>query len=110
MMKDLAALKKRYEQDRVEIQLGGLASNLSRIAWCMRRPEAATSLTAMLRESKYFAEWAALRAPLETQAVLAEVQVDMALWERMSLKGRGSPEQAETWAQRLLRLSGLTAE
>ena len=109
-MRDLAALKQRYEQDRVAVQIGGLASNLSRIAWCMRRSEASAGLAAMLRESKYFAEWAAARAPLETQEVLAEVQVELALWERKSAKGQFSPEDADMWVQRLLRVSGLMAE
>lgn len=109
-MKDLAALKKRFEQDSVEVQIGGLASNLSRMAWFMRQPDTTTDLTAMFRESKYFAEWAASRATPEMQCVLAEVQVEVALWERMNAKGKVSPEQLEAWAQRLLQLSGLAAE
>ena len=109
-MKDLAALRVRYEQDPIEIQIGGLASNLSRIAWFMKRPEVAADLSATFRESKYFAEWAAVHAPLEMQAALAEVQIEMALWERKSAQGRCSPEQPEAWAQRLLRMSGLVAD
>ena len=112
-MKDLAALRVRYEKDSVEVQIGGLASNLSRMAWCMKRSDAAADLSALCRESKYFAEWAANRASLEMQGVLAEVQLEVALWERMNARGRCSPEEAEqpkTWAQRLLRLSGLIAE
>ncbi len=108
-MKDLAALKMRYERDPIEIQIGGLASNLSRISWFMKRSDATADLSAIFRESKYFAEWAAVHAPLEMQAALAEVQIEIALWERNSVKGRCSPEQPETWAQRLLRMSGLIA-
>ena len=112
-MKDLAALRERFERDPMEVQIGGLASHLSRIAWFMKRSDATIDLTGMFRESKYFAEWAATHAPLEIQGVLAEIQLEVALWERMHARGGFSLEQAqqpETWAQRLLCVSGLVAE
>ena len=110
-MKDLAALKARYQRDPLPVQLGGLASNLARAAWCMRRPGSRSQLAPIFRESKYFAEWAAGAAQPDVQVTLAEVQVELAVWERrVSHDGLSSAEaeQSEAWAAKLLSLAGLT--
>ncbi len=80
-MKDWVALQVRYQRDSRAIQLGGLASNLSRIAWFAQRQRRAEALP-IVRESKYFTEWAALSCSAEQQGLLAEVQFQLAVWER----------------------------
>lgn len=108
-MRTLANLKQRYEQDTPAVQLGGLASNLSRIAWHAHqggdRPAAR-----LFRESKYFTEWAAPHCSLDQQVELAELQFQLALWER-AWGTRLSPpviaQQAQAWSARLLEASGL---
>ena len=111
-MKDWQVLKTRYQRDGVAIQLGGLASNLNRIAWCAQQNDRAAALP-ILTESKYFTEWAATHGSLEQQALLAEVQVELAWWER-SWGIRISPgainEQAIQWSTKLLESSGLLAK
>ena len=110
-MKDLAALKVRYQRDPLSVQLGGLASNLTRAAWLMRRPGSRVQLAPIFRESKYFAEWAAGSAEPGVQATLAEVQVELAVWERQLSRDGLSPaaaEQSTAWAGKLLSLAGLT--
>ena len=108
-MKDFSVLRTRYERDPIEVQIGGLASNLSRISWHIRQSGTEANLRPLFRESKYFAEWAASHASLKIQGVLAEVQVDLAIWERKASSGQLLPtyaEQSEAWAQSLLSLAG----
>ena len=112
-MKDLTTLKVRYQRDPLPVQLGGLASNLARMAWCMRRPDSRPQLAPLFRESKYFAEWAASTADPGVQAALAAVQVELAVWERRVARhgpSQQEAEQLEAWAAELLALAGLTAK
>ena len=107
-MRDLPSLKHRYESDSPAIQLGGLASNLTRIAWhAQRNGRPAASL---FRESKYFTEWAAPHCAPEQQALLAQVQLALALWEQ-GWGGVLDPAQIAQEAQddsaRLLSSAGL---
>ena len=108
-MKDWAALRARYQRDNPAVQLGGLASNLSRIAWFARRQSLNDALP-VFRESKYFTEWAAPSCSLEQQGVLAELQLELALWER-SWGNRLSPmdiaQEAQRWSAHLLTSAGL---
>ena len=110
-MKDWSALQQRYQQDALAIQLGGLASNLSRIAWCAKRANQQDAAP-LFRESKYFAEWATPACPLEQQGLLAELQLQLAIWER-AWGNRLSPESiaqdAQQWSAQLLEASGLLA-
>ena len=109
-MKDLAALRRRYEQDPPAVQVGGLASNLSRIAWFMKRQDASQALEPIFRESKYFAEWAAGHTSLEVQEVLAEVQLHLALWQRRVANGDpldSIMEEPQKWSEKLLTIVGL---
>jgi len=49
-------------------------------------------------------------APPETQAILAEVQGQLALWQRLWLSGRSEPlmrAEAQRWSDQILELSGL---
>lgn len=98
----------RYQQDNPAVQMGGLASNLSRIAWFAQRDRRQEALP-VFRESKYFAEWAAACA-IEQQVMLADLQRELASWER----GWGRrydqlriAQEAERWSHRLLESAGL---
>ena len=108
-MKDLATLKRRYQRDAPAIQLGGLASNLSRIAWCVTQGHQA-GLPALFRERKYFSEWAAPSCSIDQQGLLAEVRLHLAIWERRGgekLSPATLADQAQQWSARLLQASGL---
>ncbi len=108
-MKDWQALKARYQRDGVAVQLGGLASNLNRIAWCAGQDDRAAALP-LLMESKYFTEWAAVQGSPEQQALLADVQVELARWERSwgaRIPTVAITEQAKQWSAKLLTASGL---
>ena len=103
------AVRERFLRDPVQTRLGGLAADLARIASFGENPTNHQAIASLLEESKYFAEWIAPEAPLETQAVLAELQVMLALWERRWLNGVEIPSmqvQAEQQSAVLLTLAG----
>lgn len=103
-------IRQRFLRDPLPIRLGGLAADLARIASFSENPANRQAVASLLEEGKYFAEWSAPEAPLETQALLAELQVTLAVWEHRWLNG--IPNQTmRTEAQRksdeLLALAGL---
>ena len=108
-MKDLAALQHRYQRDIPAVRLGGLASNLNRIAWCAEHDDQQQAHV-VFRESKYFTEWAAPSCSFDQQVMLAELQLQLALWERGWAR-RFTPSaiatEAQRWSQQLLASSGL---
>ena len=106
------AIRERYLQDPLPIRLGGLAADLARIVSCVGNPKNREAVANLLEESKYFCEWAAPDAPLEVQAALAEVQLQLAIWHRRWLNGEADPRMqatAQQWSDRFLDLSGLAA-
>ena len=108
-MVDWTARRARYQRDNPAVQLGGLASNLSRIAWCAQRHDRAQALP-VFQESKYFTEWAARVCPLEQQAMLAELQLQLALWEHgweSRMSPAGIAQEAQRWSTVLLHSAGL---
>ena len=103
-------VRERFLRDSLPIRLGGLAADLARVASFSANPANRQAVASLLEESKYFAEWSASDAPLETQAVLAELQVMLAVWERRWLKGVAVPTlqaEAEEQSAALLSLAGL---
>jgi len=111
-MKDFARLKQRYEQDKPAVQMGGLASNLSRIAWHVQRDHHEAT-GPLFRDSKYFTEWAAPSCSLDQQLLLAELQRQLARWERgwgHRISASTIAGEAQAWAARLLTSAGLVAQ
>ena len=103
-------VRQRFLRDPLPVRLGGLAADLARIASFSENPANRQAVASLLEEGKYFAEWTAPDAPLETQALLAELQVTLALWERRWLN-RTPDDTMRAEAQRksdeLLALAGL---
>ena len=103
-------IRKRFLRDPLPIRLGGLAADLARIASFADDPADARAVASLLEEGKYFAEWIAPEAPPETQAMLAEVQIALAVWERGWLGGNPvstMPAEAQRRSDELLALAGL---
>ena len=103
-------IRQRFLRDPLPIRLGGLAADLARIASFSENPMNHSTVAGLLEESKYFAEWAALEAPLETQAALAELQVTLAVWERGWLNRvpvAAMRAEAEQKSEEYLILAGL---
>ena len=80
-------IRERYLRDPLPIRLGGLAADLARIASFAEDPLDQQAVVSLLEEGKYFVEWTAPSAPPDIQAVLAEVQVSLALWQHRYVSG-----------------------
>ena len=103
-------IRERYLRDPLDRRLGGLAADLARIASSSRNPKNHDAVAYLLDEGKHFAEWTVPGAPVETQAVLAEIQLELALWERAWHRGEMAiemQERAERRSEELLKLAGL---
>ena len=108
-MKSLDERKERYLRDPLPVRLGGIASNLARIAWFAER-EARNDAIPVFRESKYFTEWAAPACALNIQSILADLQIELACWERAwgkQLKGSEVAAVALNQSDQIVRLAGL---
>ena len=108
-MNDLEPIRQRLMREEPRKRLGHLAADLLRIANFIESGSA-NEAKPILRESKWFAEWIAPDAPLETQVMLAETQLALAIWERGWLNG--SPvatmrDDAQQKSDELLKLAGL---
>lgn len=113
-MTDWGDIKERYMQDKPATRLGGLAANLARIASFSDNPEHLTAVRDLLVESKYFIEWTAPEAALETQAELVRLQVELARWGvrlQSDWVDEGARQamarEAKQWSQTVLESSGL---
>lgn len=105
-------VRQRFVRDPLPVRLGGLAADLARIASFAENPLNRHAVASLLEEGKYFAEWTAPDAPLDTQALLAEVQVVLAMWERRWLHEQPVPTMRGEAARRsdeLLALAGLVS-
>ena len=113
----LDAVRERYMRDGLPIRLGGLATNLMRIASVADHPENCQVVDSLLEESKFFIEWAAPDATLDKQAALVELQIRLARWHygwhRDSIdqaKRARLAQEERTWAEQVLEMSGLLTE
>ncbi len=111
---DRTHLRERYLRDPMSVRLGGLAANLARVKSFSNHPAHGEAVESLLDESKYFIEWAAPEAALDTQAELVELQILLARWQRAWARIWADPqlragvaEQAGAWSARVLALSGL---
>ena len=105
-------IRQRFLRDPVPTRLGNLASNLARIASSNDDAREHEYVASVLGESKCFAKLAAAEAPPETQAVLAELQATLSVWEHAWLNR--TPDQtmrteARRKSDKLLALAGLAS-
>jgi len=114
---DFTAIQARYLRDAPPIRLGGIAANLARIASFSRNDANREIVEHMINESKLFIEWAAPETDVDTAAVLVELQLQLAQWQRGwagiwedTEKRRALIEQCRYWSKRVLDMSGLLRE
>src|SRR6266540_1927635 len=104
----LDARKERYLRDPLPARLGNLASNLARIKSIATHPDLGEAAKRVIRESKYFVEWAGKDADLQVQIELVELQRQLARWQFKwneiwnDIERRASlAEQAGAWSQKI---------
>lgn len=91
-----------------------MASNLAKIHSRCQNVANRELVESLLQESKYFIEWTAAEAEVETAAELVELQIQLARWQYCwetiwddSQQRMMVAEQARIWSDRVLDMSGL---
>ena len=98
-------------QDDLQARLGSIAANLARIASFSANTKNWKTVQSMLEESEFFIEWTAPDAPLNMKAFLAELQIQLALWQLIWRQVYTDAEKrdnlshlAKIWSQDILTL------
>jgi hypothetical protein len=113
-MNNISTRKARYLSDPLSVRLGGLAANLARVRSFSRDPANADAIFDLFEESKFFIEWTAADAEIGTAGQLADLQIQIAVWQRgwdslWADEARRSEMagSALDWSNRLIASSGL---
>ena len=113
-MRDLTERLIRYLRDDLTIRLGNLASNLAHISSFAKNAKNPNAVEKLLGESRFFIEWTAAEAEIDTAAELVELQVQLAGWYHRWKDDQTNPvalskitHQSRVWSDRVLDLSGL---
>lgn len=113
-MKNIEEIKTRYLKDELPVRLGGISSDLARIASFAPLKDNWEAVQSLLEESRFFIEWTAGETSLEQKVFLVELQVELALWHRVWTEIYTSTEQREklsrqasSWSKKVLEMSGL---
>jgi hypothetical protein len=113
-MRDLLPRRERHLRDGLPVRLGGLAANLRRVKSFAAHAGGAEAVASLIEESKYFIEWTASEAPVDTAAQLVRLQVELAGWQLTWAQRWSDSSQREqlgksalAWSDRILHLSGL---
>lgn len=113
-MKDYTVIRNRYLRDDVPIRLGGLAANLRRVKSFTSHAGNRDAVESLLDESKFFIEWTAGDTAVDEAAELVGLQLQISRWQLNwpaiwadTARRNQVAEQAGTWSDRVLVLSGL---
>lgn len=106
----------RYVSQPIPIRLGGLATNLARLA-SVAETSVVAAIASLLDESRAFIEWSApalLPERVEDAARLVDIQRGLTRWYWKWHHVQHDPaqrcqlaEQAQRWADEILQMSGL---
>ncbi|TAF55203.1 MAG: hypothetical protein EAZ61_04660 [Oscillatoriales cyanobacterium] len=114
MLEQLEAKKERYLRDGTDVRLGGIAANLARVRSFGRTCKSGDTIESLLRESRFFLEWAAPDVSLEIAIELRDLQRLITrwlfAWERIwadETERETVLQTAKDWSDRLLQRSGL---
>jgi len=108
-MRDLAAMRERFERDALPVRLGNLASNLARLSDWACGGQCDAALADLMREIAYQMEWSGESGLAE----LADMQREVCFWRRawpVASARSTLALRARTMSDRLLELSGLMGD
>jgi len=74
--------RERFLRDPLPRRLGGLSATLGRISSSARNASDPAVVQGLLEEAKYYIEWTAADAGIETAAELVSIQTLITLWEK----------------------------
>ena len=116
-MINLDRIRNRYLQDDLPRRLGGLATDLARIASSARHITGSESVAQMLEESQYFIEWSApnlVESDPDAAGELVDIQIQLAMWRKAwpeaqhsSIQRNLLSVQAKKWGDIVFQFSGL---
>jgi hypothetical protein len=113
-MRDYTVLRERYMREPLPIRIGSSAANLARVTSFSDNDQHGDVIESLLDESKFFIEWTAADADVDTAAELVELQVRLARWQHNWERIWSDPtqrqlvaRQAHAWSERILERSGL---
>ncbi len=116
-MKDWTPIRERYLRDGFSVRMGGLAANLGRINSFAAHDANREVVESIIDESKFFIEWTAVEAEINTAGELVELQIQLARWHWNWPRIWTDPVQrskvalqAKAWSKRILELSGLLSK
>ncbi len=116
-MKDWTPVRERYLRDDFSVRMGGLAANLSRIMSFAAHDASREVVESIIDESKFFIEWTAADAEINTAGELVELQIQLARWHWNWPRIWADPVQrsrvalqSKAWSKRILELSGLLSK
>ncbi|MEH1996611.1 hypothetical protein [Nostoc sp.] len=116
MNQNLDEKQARLQSENTSLRLGHIASNLARIrTFCNSAyKEAVESVT---DETICFIEWTAAEIESEYAEELVNIQIQLARWKLKfdslwsnESERKNMSEQASTWSERVLDMSGLLSE
>lgn len=105
-MRDLAAMRQRFERDALPVRLGNLASNLARLRDWACGGQCDEALVDLMREIAYQMEWSGESGLAE----LPDMQREICFWRRAWPVASARPMlalRARAMSDQLLQLSGL---
>ncbi len=113
-MMNFTAIRTRYLRDPLPIRIGGIAANLARMRSFSLNDANREIVESVLNESKWFIEWTAVEIDVDRAAVLVELQIQLAQWQRSlpeiwqdAEKRQTLIEELRSWSRRILNISGL---
>ena len=115
-MNKFEKLRSRYLSDSIPVRLGGLASNLARVASFSKHDGHQEATVTVIKESKWFIEWTANDLDIGQTAELLRLKLQLARWQ-IQAPGSWHDEnwrrdlyrKAQQWSEQLLKMSGLVA-
>ena len=114
-MNDLESVRQRLMRENPSNRLGHLAADLLRVANFIESGST-NEAKPIIRESKWFAEWMAPDADLETQRLLVTMQCFLALkevrwssWIKNKEEIQGTASTVRSWSNEFLKRGGFLA-
>jgi len=113
-MKNVAAVRERFESDPERVQLGSLASALARLRSFATDDRLEKAARLALEESRLMAEWMKSESDGDTHRLLATIRAQLVDWEAdwptlwaSSTRRVSTAQTVEQWSMELLDISGL---
>ncbi|MCC6153024.1 MAG: hypothetical protein IT367_04665 [Candidatus Hydrogenedentes bacterium] len=114
MMRNWKGLRERFLRDTDSIQLGNMASDLSRISSFCEMLADKSAIQDQIQQVRYFIESTIAKNHVTVSDMLAELEIKLINWQKRLTVNSDSPallteiaQDAQAWSNRILDISGL---